>query len=63
MNIVEQTMPGYTMVMMISEDGEVIKCLQDQTGKVVYRISEAFEFKGDLYLGSFIAPFIGKLKL
>ena len=63
MNIVEQTMPGYTMVMMISEDGEVIKCLQDQTGKVVYRISEAFEFEGDLYLGSFIAPFIGKLKL
>ena len=51
------------MVMMISEEGKVIKCLQDQAGKVVYRISEAFEFEGDLYLGSFIAPFIGKLKL
>ena len=51
------------MVMMISEEGKVIKCLQDQTGKAVYRISEAFEFEGDLYLGSFIAPFIGKLKL
>ena len=51
------------MVMMISEDGKVIKCLQDQAGKVVYRISEAFEFEGELYLGSFIAPFIGKLKL
>ena len=51
------------MVMMISEEGEVIKCLQDQTGKVVYRISEAFEFEGNLYLGSVIAPFIAKLKL
>ena len=51
------------MVMMISEEGKVIKCLQDQAGKVVYRVSEGFEYGGDLYLGSFIAPFIGKLKL
>ena len=57
------TVPHRTMVMMISEEGKVTKCLQDQTGEVVYRISEAFEYEGDLYLGSFIAPFIGKLKL
>ena len=63
MDIVHQTTPLRTMVMMISEEGSVIKCLQDQTGKIVYRISEAFEFEGDLYLGSYVAPFIGKLKL
>ena len=57
------TVPRSTMIMMISEEGVVIKCLQDPTGEVVYRVSEAFEFKGELYLGSFIAPFIGKLKL
>ena len=61
--MLEQTTPLFTMVMMISEEGSVIKCLQDQTGEVVYRISEAFEFEGELYLGSYIAPFIGKLKL
>ena len=63
MNIIDQTTSLHTMVMMISEEGSVIKCLQDQTGKTVYRISEAFEFEGELYLGSFRAPFIGKLKL
>ena len=63
MKIIEQTTPLYTMVMMIGEDGSVIKSLQDQTGKVVYRTTEAFEFEGELYLGSHIAPFIGKLKL
>ena len=52
-----------TMVMMINEEGKVIKLLQDQTGEVVYMISEAYEFEGYLYLGSFAAPFIGKLKL
>jgi len=51
------------MVMMISEKGSVIRCYHDQTGETVYRISEAFEFEGELYLGSYIAPFIGKLKL
>ena len=56
-------MPRRSMVMMISEEGLVIKCLQDQTGEVVYRTSETFEFEGELYLGSFVAPFIGKLKL
>ena len=63
MSILEHRVPHYTMVMMISEGGEVIKCLQDQTGKVVYRISEAFEYEGDLYLGSVVAPFVAKLKL
>ena len=63
MDTVHQTTPLRTMVMMINEEGSVIECLQDQTGKIVYRISEAFEFEGDLYLGSYVAPFIGKLKL
>ena len=51
------------MVFLISEEGSVIKTLQDQTGEVVFRVTEGFEFEGDLYLGSNIAPFIGKLKL
>ena len=63
MDILERRTPHNTMVMMISEEGQVIKCLQDQTGEVVYRISEAFEYEGDLYLGSVVAQFIAKLKL
>ena len=63
MNILERRISRNTMVMMISEESKVIKCLQDQTGEVVYRISEAFEYEGDLYLGSDTAPFIAKLKL
>ena len=63
MSMIEQTTPLYTMVLVISKEGSVIKTLQDQTGKAVYRVTEAFEFEGDLYLGSHIAPFIGKLKL
>ena len=63
MNVIEQTLPLHTMVMLISEEGSVTKCLQDQTGKAVYRTSEAFEFEGELYLGSYVAPFLGKLTL
>ena len=63
MKVVDLTTPYHTVVMMISEEGTVTKYLQDQTGEVVYRLSEAYEFEGELYLGSFIAPFIGKLKL
>ena len=63
MNILDQTTPRHSMVMMISERGSVIKCYHDQTGKAVYRISEAFEHEGELYIGSFTAPFMGKLKL
>lgn len=63
MNVLEQATPRHSMVMMISERGSVIKCYHDQTGKAMYRISEAFEFEGELYLGSYTAPFMGKLKL
>ena len=63
MSIVEEISPLYTMIILISEEGSVIKCLQDQTGQVMYRTTEVLEYEGDLYLGSFVAPFVGKLKL
>ena len=49
--------------MMISEEGSVVKTLHDDTGKTVTRISEAYEYKGELYLGSFIAPFMARVEV
>ena len=49
--------------MMINEEGFVVKTLHDDTGKIVTKISEAYEYEGELYLGSYIAPFMARVKI
>lgn len=51
------------MVARMDEAGNIVEALHDQGGRTLYSISEAFEYDNELIIGSFEAPFIGKLKL
>lgn len=51
------------MVARMDEGGKIVEALHDQGGRTLYSISEAFELGNELIIGSFEAPFIGKLKL
>uniref|UniRef100_A0ACD5WNY4 Uncharacterized protein n=1 Tax=Avena sativa TaxID=4498 RepID=A0ACD5WNY4_AVESA len=51
------------MVAHVSEDGEIIRVLDDSQGKVINFITSVSEFDGDLYFGSLSANFVGKLSL
>jgi len=51
------------MVARLDEAGNIVETLHDQGGQTLYSISEAFEYRNELIIGSFEAPFIGKLKL
>jgi len=51
------------MVARMDEAGNIVEALHDQGGKTLYSISEAFEYEDQLIVGSFEAPFIGKLEL
>lgn len=51
------------MVARMDEAGNIIEAFHDQGGRTLYSISEAFEYGNELIIGSFEAPFIGKLKL
>ncbi|XP_051214972.1 uncharacterized protein [Lolium perenne] len=51
------------MVAQVSEDGEIIRLLDDSQGKVINFITSVTEFHGDLYFGSFSTNFVGKLSL
>ena len=55
--------PRHVMVARMDEAGNIIEALHDQGGKTLYSISEAFEYGNQLIVGSFEAPFIGKLEL
>jgi hypothetical protein len=51
------------MVAHVSEDGEIIRVLDDSEGKVINFITSVSEFDGDLYFGSLATDFVGKLSL
>ena len=51
------------MILLIDEEGKVIRSLHDSTGKVVVQVTEAFEIDDELIIGSFTLPYISRLKL
>lgn len=51
------------MVAQVSEDGEIIRLLDDSQGKVINLITSVTEFDGDLFFGSLSTNFVGKLSL
>ena len=48
----------HTMLLLVDEQGTVIKNLHDPLGKVVVGISEAFDLNSELIMGSFSTPFM-----
>jgi len=55
--------PQHVMVARLEEDGTIVETLHDQGAHTLHSISEAFEYQNELLIGSFEAPFIGKLTL
>ena len=51
------------MVAQVSEDGDIIRVLDDSQGKVIDFVTSVSEFNGDIFLGSLATNFIGKLSL
>ncbi|KAL5196700.1 hypothetical protein ABZP36_000212 [Zizania latifolia] len=56
------TMKG-AMVAQVSQNGRIMRVLDDSEGKVVRFITSVTEFNGDLFFGSLEANFVGKLSL
>jgi sugar lactone lactonase YvrE len=53
----------YGFVVALDEQGNITGTIQDPTGKYLYDLTSAPEYAGYLYLGSFHADRIGKLKV
>ena len=51
------------MVAQVSEDGNIVRVLDDSEGKVINSVTSVTEFNGDIFLGSLSANFVGKLSL
>lgn len=51
------------MVAQVSEDGDIIRVLDDSQGKVINFVTSVNEFNGDIFLGSLATNFIGKVSL
>jgi hypothetical protein len=54
--------PKYGMVIELDDDGALLEGYQDPEGRTAW-ISEADEWKGYLYMGSFTNPFLARIKL
>ena len=55
--------PKYGLVIELSETGDIKNSLHDAGGTVVSEVSEVHDEDGVLYMGSYQAPFLAKLKL
>ncbi|XP_055400097.1 adipocyte plasma membrane-associated protein isoform X2 [Bubalus kerabau] len=55
--------PRYSLVLELSDSGAFLRSLHDPEGQVVTYVSEAHEHSGHLYLGSFRAPYLCRLRL
>ncbi|XP_007428536.1 adipocyte plasma membrane-associated protein-like [Python bivittatus] len=55
--------PKYSLVVELSDTGSYRRSFHDPNGMVATYISEAHEYNGHLYLGSFRSPFICRLDL
>ncbi|XP_066395270.1 protein STRICTOSIDINE SYNTHASE-LIKE 4-like [Miscanthus floridulus] len=51
------------MVAQVSDDGNVVRVLDDSEGKVINSVTSVTEFNGDIFLGSLWTNFVGKLSL
>ncbi|XP_016380207.1 adipocyte plasma membrane-associated protein [Sinocyclocheilus rhinocerous] len=55
--------PRYSLVVELQDGGICVRSLHDPHGMVAAYISEAHEYNGHLYLGSFRSPYLCKLDL
>ena len=51
------------MILLIDEEGKVIRSLHDPTGQIITQPTEAYEMDDELLIGSFSQPYLSRLKL
>ncbi|XP_053523193.1 adipocyte plasma membrane-associated protein isoform X2 [Artibeus jamaicensis] len=61
--MVMKFLPWYSLVLELSDSGAFWRSLHDPDGQAAIYVSEVHEHDGHLYLGSFKAPFLGRLSL
>ena len=54
-------MPQCGMIIELNKDGDIIRSLQDLNGERLQFMSEVEDHHGELYIGSFMSPYIGKV--
>ncbi|VDK86991.1 unnamed protein product, partial [Litomosoides sigmodontis] len=52
----------HALILQLSEEGQIIASAHDPTGQVIKEVSQVTEANGHLYLGSYRAPFIARLR-
>ncbi|XP_041866815.1 adipocyte plasma membrane-associated protein [Melanotaenia boesemani] len=62
-DVLMKFVPRYSLVAELREGGICTRSFHDPNGLVVAYVSEVHEHDGNLYLGSFRSPYIGKLDL
>ncbi|KPP67345.1 adipocyte plasma membrane-associated protein-like [Scleropages formosus] len=62
-DVLLKLVPRYSLVLELSEGGACQRSLHDPHGAVAAYVSEAHEYDGHLYLGSFRSPYLCKLDL
>lgn len=55
--------PKYGLIIHVNEKGKIDRSLHDTSGSVIDKVSQVLEFGDHLYLGSFGAPFLGRLNV
>lgn len=56
-------LPQYGLIIELNQKGEIVQSLHDPTGKVAPSVSEVLDTGDALYLGSYHAPYLLKLKI
>ena len=53
----------HNTILLVDEEGSVIRSLHDPTAKVVFRVSEVLEMDDELMIGSIFGPSMARMKL
>ncbi|XP_065889707.1 adipocyte plasma membrane-associated protein-like isoform X2 [Dysidea avara] len=53
----------HNMILLVDEEGRVVRSLHDPTAKVVFRVSEVLEVNDELMIGSIFGPSMARMKL
>ncbi|KAK6176542.1 hypothetical protein SNE40_014807 [Patella caerulea] len=56
-------LPRHAILLEVSPVGEIIKSYHEPTGTVLRAVGEGYEHNGNVYIGHFTLPFVGKISI
>lgn len=63
--VMDEDIPWITtdpVAVKLGEDGKLVQVLDGMNGKRFESVGKLLKFKGSLWVGSIVTPFVGKLK-